>query len=80
MRITIKGKVYSINKEDVEKKLRGIQPEEDERAKYFVEIRGGLFPIKQVLSQTIDLPKLGFTSQEAFTILQRLDFKIIKRN
>ena len=46
MRITIKGKAYNIIKEDVEKKLSGIQPEKDERAKYFAEIGGKRFPIK----------------------------------
>ena len=80
MRATIKGKAYHISKENVEKKLSGIQPEEDERAKYFAEIGGKRFSIKQALSQTINLPKLGFTSQDAFTILQRLGFEITKRN
>jgi len=80
MRVTIKGKTYSIDTENVEKKLREIQPEEDERAKYFVEIAGKQFPIKQVLSKTLNLLKPAFTTQEAFTILQRLGFEITERN
>ena len=80
MRVTIKGKIYSIDKEDVEKKLREIQPEQDERAKYFVEIGGKQFPIKQALSETLNLLKPAFTTQEAFNILQRLGFEITRRN
>jgi len=80
MRVTIKGKIYNINKENVEKKLREIQPEEDERAKYFVEIRGKQFPIKQIVSKSLGLLKPAFNTQEAFAILQRLGFKIVKRN
>lgn len=76
MRVTIKGKTYSIDTENVEKKLREIQPEEDERAKYFVEIAGKQFPIKQVLSKTLNLLKPAFTTQEAFAIPERLDFEI----
>ncbi len=62
MRITIKGKAYRASKEDVEKKLREIQPEEDEKTKYFVKIEGKQFPIKQVVSESLGLLKPAFTT------------------
>ena len=80
MRVIIKGKAYTANKEDVEKKLKGIQPEIDEKTKYFVEIGEKQFPIKQVVSEALGLLKPAFTTQEAFAILQKLGFEIIKRN
>ena len=80
MRVIIKGKTYKDNKEDVEKKLKGIQPEIDEKIKYFVEIEEKQFPIKQVVSEGLGLLKPAFITQEAFAILQRLGFEIIKRS
>ena len=75
MRTTILGKSYKITKVDIEQSLRDIEPEEG-KAKYFVEIGGKKYPIKQVLSQTLNLAKVAFTSQQAFGILTRLGFKI----
>ena len=79
MRVAIRNKIYDINKEDVEKKLRAIEPQEG-RARYFVEIRGKQFSIKQASSEALGLLRPAFTTQEAFTILQRLGFEITKRN
>ena len=79
MRVTIRNKIYDIDKEDVEKKLTAVEPQEG-RARYFVEIRGKQFPIKQALSEALDLLRPAFTTQEAFTILQRLGFEITERN
>jgi len=76
MRITIRSKTYDISKEETEGKLRAVEPEEEKRAKYFVEIGGTEFPIKQVLSRTLNLSKATFTTQHAFDILTRLGFKI----
>ena len=75
MRTTILGKFYNITKADIEQSLRDIEPEEG-RAKYFVEIGGKKYPIKQALSQTLNLSKATFTTQHAFDILTRLGFKI----
>lgn len=80
MRITIRGKTYSVSKEEVEEKLRAVEPEEERGARYFVEIGGKKFPIKQVLSQTLNLRKLAFTSQDAFIVLEKLGFKITERS
>ena len=75
MKVVIRGKFYTITKEKVEENLRGIEPEEG-KVKYFVEIKGTKFPIKQVLSRTLNISKVTFTTQHAFDILTRLGFKI----
>jgi len=75
MKVVIRGKFYTITKEKVEEKLRGIEPEEG-KVKYFAEIEGTEVPIKQVLSRTLNISKVTFTTQHAFDILTRLGFKI----
>lgn len=75
MKVVIRDKFYTITKEKVEESLRAIEPEEG-KVKYFVEIEGTEFPIKQVLSRTLSISKATFTTQHAFDILTRLGFKI----
>ncbi len=79
MRTTILGKFYNITKEKVEENLRDIEPEEG-KAKYFVEIGGKKYPVKQVISQTLNVAKVAFTSQQAFGILHKLGFEITERS
>ena len=76
MRITIRSKTYDISKEEIKGKLGAVEPEEEKRAKYFVEIGGRESPIKQELSRTLNLSKATFTTQHAFDILTRLGLKI----
>ncbi len=48
-------------KADIEQNLRDIEPEEG-KAKYFIEIGGKKYPIKQTLSQTLNFAKVAFIS------------------
>lgn len=75
MKVVIRNKFYTITKEKVEENLRAIEPEEG-KVKYFVQMEGTEFPIKQVLSRTLNISKATFTTQHAFDILTRLGFKI----
>lgn len=59
----------------MQENLRAIEPGEG-KVKYFVEIEGTEFPIKQVLSRTLNISKATFTTQHAFDILTKLGFKI----
>ena len=52
MRVTLSSTVFEITRKDIEKKLRGIEPEEG-RAKYFIEIGEKNYPIKQPLSKKL---------------------------
>lgn len=78
MRVTIRARTYEITTSDIEQSLRGIQPEEG-MARYFVKIAENNYPIKQVISQTLDLPKAAFTSSHAFTILSKLGYNITRQ-
>ncbi len=79
MKVTIRDKFYNITKENVKESLEGIEPEEG-KVKYFLEIKGKKFPIKQALSRALKLPKPVFTTQHAFDIFTKLGLKITERN
>lgn len=74
---TIRGKKYKITKEQIETNIKGIEP--DEGKKYFIKIKGEEYPIKQVIREVLNLPVAGFNTQDAYTILSRLNYKIITR-
>ena len=80
MRIILRRKTYDITRQDIEAKLRAISPQVEGKVKYFVEIRGKQFPVKQVLGRVLNLPRAGFTSQDAYSILQRLGFEITEKS
>lgn len=80
MRIILRGKAYDISRQDIETKLRTISPQVEAKVKYFVEIGGKQFPVKQVLSRVLNLPRAGFASQDAYSILQRLGFEITEKS
>ena len=79
MKVVIRNKIYNITKEDVKESLEGVEPEEG-KAKYFVEIGGKKYPIKQALSRSLNLSKAMFTTQHAFDILTKLGLKITEKN
>lgn len=78
MRVTLSSTVFEITRKDIEKKLRGIEPEEG-RAKYFIEIGEKNYPIKQTLNRTLNFPGVALSSHQAFAILQKLGFEIIEK-
>jgi hypothetical protein len=74
---TIRGKTFSLTKEDVEKTLKRLEPEPLKgRAKYYVEHEGRCFPIKQVVAAATGLPRLAFTAMHAYRILTDLSFEV----
>ncbi len=79
MRAVIRGVTYNSTKEDIEESLKGIKPEK-RLAKYFVEVGGKKYPIKQVITQTLNFAKVAFTSQDAYAILHKLGFEVTGKN
>lgn len=77
MKFVIRGEVYEINTSDVVKSMRNGDPEPIRR--HFVKIDNREFPVKQVITQTIDIPKISFTSMDAYNILRKLGFKIFQK-
>ena len=80
MNFTLRGAVFSITSTDVLGATRDVSPTpSDGRNKYFLELHGQRFPIKQVLRLVTGLPSIGFTAQDAHRILTRLGFRILEK-
>ena len=74
MRFMVKQKEYRLEREDVEKRMRGISPEPI--AKYYIVVRGKKYPPKQVLSVVSKIDRLEFTTMGASHILDKLGFDL----
>lgn len=74
MQFVLRGKSFIIDREDVKKAVRGLDPEAIR--KYSVEIGNVEYPIKQVVAKITGYPPAAFTTQDAYSILKKLGFKI----
>lgn len=72
---TLKGTQYAFSLDDALLAVRGQEP--DRIYKYFVEINGENWPVKQVLSLMINQPNDYFTSNDSQRILSRLGLRIM---
>jgi len=74
---TIRGKRFNIDKDDVINAVKDVEPEPlTGRRKYYVEINGKKYPIKQVISLVTGLPRIAFTAMDAYRILTKLGFEV----
>jgi len=73
VRITIRGIEFEVTREDIIKAARRITPERITR--WYVEIEGVRYPIKQVVAEALGLRKLDFTTADAKRLLEKLGFK-----
>jgi len=79
MDFRLRGASLSVTPADILAATRDVRPTPiDGRNKYFVELHGRRFPIKQVLRLVIDVPPVGFGAQDAHRILSRLGFDIFE--
>ena len=79
MTFTLRGTAFSITAAKVREATSRVEPAAtDGRNKYFVELHGRRYPIKQVLRLVTGLPLVGFTAQDAHRILSRLGFDIFE--
>jgi len=46
---------------------------------HYIKIGSKEYPIKQVISETINIPKISFTSMYAYNILEKLGFKVSQK-
>lgn len=74
VRFILKGRVYLLDKGSIEKKMENIQPELVRQ--YYVEVNKRKYPPKQIISMTLGLGKVEFTTMDAVNILRRLGFDI----
>ena len=71
---THRGRQFHLSKKSVEAALQGAWPERI--AKYAVRVNGQEYPIRQVVALATDTPKIEWTSNEAYGILQRIGFQV----
>jgi hypothetical protein len=68
------GQDYTLSKEDVQDRLKHVDPE-DVR-KHYVVVEGRRFPVKQALAMAIGRPVTDFISTDAIRILSNLGFEV----
>mgnify|MGYP000232784840 CR=1 FL=1 len=78
MRFTIRGRNYELSREEVVERVRNVEPKAIR--KYYVEINGRKYPIKQVVAECLDLNPIEFTTACAYRILSGLGFEIKVEN
>jgi len=77
MHFNIFGEDHEITREKIIKSAEGTVPELiDGRHKYFVNLEGRRYPIKQLLAGAIDRNNSEFTAQYAQRILRKLGFTL----
>ena len=77
MEFIIGGRRYNINREQIIETVKGIAPETtDGRHKYYVEILGKHYPIKQPIHLVTGRRNIDINAAYALNILRRLGFEI----
>ncbi len=74
MDFTIGGETFSLEAKDVEKKLKGVEPEAIQQV--YVVVSGVRYPVKQALAVSAGLIRAGFTTHQAFRVLRKLGFQL----
>ena len=77
MRIKYQGRIYDLQRHEVESMMAGVVPDVGRR--FFVAIDGMEYPAKQVFSRALGLPVAAFPTGYAYNVLGRLGFEIIDR-
>ena len=77
MEFTIGKRRIELTKEKVVEALKGLEPEPLRgRAKYYVELEGKKYPVKQVVVAVTGLSKESFATEQAVRVLKALGFKV----
>jgi antitoxin HicB len=78
MKFVISGNSYDITREDILVTAHGVSPKTfDGRSKYYVEMHGKKYPVKQLIHMVTGLPYTGpFSAQDAVRILKKLGFSV----
>lgn len=75
-RFTVGGQSFSLTREEIERKLKSVQPEQIRQ--YGVAIGGKDYPVKQAVEVSAGLLRSGFTTQDAIRVLRKFGFPIRK--
>jgi len=77
MEFTICKRKVDLTREKVEEVLEKLIPETFKgKAKYYIEYKGAKYPVKQVISAVLGIPKDSFATSQACKILRALGFEV----
>jgi hypothetical protein len=73
---TVGGTIFSMSREEIERKLKGVKPEQIRQ--YYVTVGGRDYPVKQALEVSAGLLRSGFTTQDAIRVLRKFGLPLRK--
>ena len=79
MKIGVRGVLCEVTKEKIIAQMKKTQPKYDIRQKYWVDIDNLEYPLKQVIGTVFGLDPVDFTTGEAYRVLKKLGFRILKK-
>jgi hypothetical protein len=71
---TIGGQAFSLSREEVEAKLKSVEPEQIRRV--YVEVNKKKYPVKQALAEVLGFMRSTFATQDAVRVFRRLSFHL----
>ena len=74
LQVTNRGRMFSLSRAGVEASLLNVEPERV--TKYGVEMHGQEYPVLQVIAVATGVPKIEWSTVNAYRILQKLGFEI----
>jgi 5-methylcytosine-specific restriction protein B len=74
IKFTVGGTEFALSKEEVERKLKGVEAENINRV--YVEVNGKRYPVKQVFAVAAGFIRGGFTTHDAVRVLRKLLFSV----
>lgn len=78
MHFSLAGKKFSVTPQDVQRMMRGVEPEPVRT--HGVRLGEVLFPVKQVLSKVTGLSKADFNSHQARHVLRRMGLNVVEED
>lgn len=73
---TVGGQGFSISRDEIERKLKGVRPEPIRQ--YYVTVNGRDYPVKQAVEVSVGLLRSGFTTQDAIRVLRKFGLPLRK--
>jgi hypothetical protein len=73
---TVGGQGFSISRDEIERKLKGVRPESIRQ--YYVTVNGRDYPVKQAVEVSVGLLRSGFTTQDAIRVLRKFGLPLRK--
>ena len=75
LQVANRGKTFTLSLAGVEASLLDVEPERV--TKYGVEIHGQEYPVLQVIAAASGIPKIEWSTVNAYRILQKMGFEIL---